>query len=634
MSAVAGWVRWDGAPVPPDSIQAMLQSMPYRAPHGMGLWCSGSVALGHGMLQATPESLAETQPWANENETIVVVMDGRVDNRDDLRRKLRGHSAQLRNGTDVELVLRAYEVWGDACAQHIIGECVFFVWDVRQRRLYAARDVAGTRHFYYHHGTQGFGFASEIRALLTQPAVQRTLNEKRLLDFFTDEYDCIDEVGTVYQDILRLPAGHCLSVDERGLRIWRYWRADAVQELRFSSRQECVEAFREQLKVAIESRLRHVRPVAAMLSGGLDSSAVVGVISKDLRHRLTQPLRTYSMANEDTAHCPDALSVASIVKADPWLASTLLTSKDVDAVAGDFPGRVRDADDPFDALHGWAYDLIHRAAAQDGCGTLFDGMAGDALFYSPSATLIALMSHGQYFRALSVLRGLKELGWPAGELMRNMASHQFGGLVPQFVMEHLRRRQAERSVRVGSQRLIREDKSLPLIRGYRTSVLEQARVLRDQGERVRHAYRFHTGLLAHSHEIRSNAIARYGMEYRSPFSDRRMIEFAVALPFGYKLADPWYKSLLREMSVDCLPSEVVWRRRVGYHPGASFFARLADALRGESGAGPLQDRVRHQMLGLLKLDAIQPLTGGADRPALTAEILPFLKTYVTARWLE
>ena len=118
------------------------------------------------LLRTTPESLEEKQPLSNEGESLVLVMDGRVDNCQELRHELLGRGSVLRDRSDAELVLRAYESWGEDCLDRIIGEFVFFIWNARQRQLFGARDAAGTRHFYYHSGNGWFAFASEIKGLL------------------------------------------------------------------------------------------------------------------------------------------------------------------------------------------------------------------------------------------------------------------------------------------------------------------------------------------------------------------------------------------------------------------------------------------------------------------------------------
>ncbi len=259
MSAIAGVIHFDGAPVELASVKKMTIAMKRRGPDGSKQWVEGSVGLGHCMMRTTPESLYETQPLTNEDESLVLVLDGRVDNRDDLRRSLLALGARLRTEADAELVLRSYEAWGEDCPEQIIGEFVFFIWDARRRRLFGARDAAGTRHFYYHDGGDWFAFASQIKGLLALGRIEPKLNESRLVDYIVPQFDRDDEVGTFYQDIKRLPAGHAIRVDAGGAATWRYWDPANLPASSFKSMDECAEAFLEQLRVAVKCRFEKHR---------------------------------------------------------------------------------------------------------------------------------------------------------------------------------------------------------------------------------------------------------------------------------------------------------------------------------------------------------------------------------------
>src|SRR5512143_363122 len=150
MSGIAGIIRFDGAPVEPGLVEKMTSAMSHRGPDGIRHWVRGSVALGQCMLRTTPESLEEEQPLANEDESLVLVMDGRVDNWEELRAELLKRGAVLRTRADAELVLRAYETWGRDCLAHIDGDFALVIWDARNRTALCARDRMGNKPFHYH----------------------------------------------------------------------------------------------------------------------------------------------------------------------------------------------------------------------------------------------------------------------------------------------------------------------------------------------------------------------------------------------------------------------------------------------------------------------------------------------------
>lgn len=574
MSGIAGIFHFDGKPIEPGQIEAITAAMAHRGPDGIHHWHCGDVALGQCMLRTTPESLQEIQPLTNEDSSLVLVMDGRVDNWEELRRELLGRGAVLRTRADAELVLRAYEVWGENCPERVIGEYVFFVWDVRRQRLFAARDAAGTRHFYYHQGKDWFAFASEIKGLLVLPQIERRLAESRLLDYLVVEFDRHDEVGTFYQGVVRLPAGHAMSVTAAGPRTWRWWNPGELSEQKFPSVQECTEAFMDQLRVAVKCRLRSIRPVGAMLSGGLDSSSIVGLISKEFRGELREPLRTFSLIRDDRENCLDWQSINAVLQTDSWLQPTILTSAKADEVWQSLLAGIPHGDEPFAWSCGFPYGLIYEAARASGCGAVLDGMAGDLLFYSPTRTAAELVYRHRYDRIPSALLATyRNLGLDGG--LKDVLRAALGSLAPDAVRAWARRRRDERNVGKGDLKALRPEIARPYLSSKRPAAYFAGARLQPGSDQAAHALYFTTGQISFAHETYGPLALGRGVEPRSPFSDRRVIEFAIRMPLAAKLAIPWYKHVLRSGTAGLLPESVRWRQAIGGHPGWTFYERLA-----------------------------------------------------------
>jgi len=215
MSGIAGIIRFDGAPVEPGLVEKMTAAMPYRGPDGINHWVKGSVALGQCMLRTTPESLEETQPLANEDESIVLVMDGRVDNWEELRRELLGRGALLRTRSDAELVLKAYETWGRECLPHIDGDFALVIWDARRQEAFCARDRVGNKPFNYSWDGKTFIFASELHAILGLPGFREVFNEGMLAEYLANEWYSRDE--TFWNGVMRLVAAHRMVIGAGGV---------------------------------------------------------------------------------------------------------------------------------------------------------------------------------------------------------------------------------------------------------------------------------------------------------------------------------------------------------------------------------------------------------------------------------
>ena len=579
MSGIAGIVHFDGVPIAPGLIEKMTSAMAQRGPDGIDHRVQGAVALGQCMLRTTPESLEERQPLCDEDERLVLAMDGRVDNFEELRRELLARGALLRDRSDAELVLRAYEAWGEDCPDRIIGEFVFFIWDARQQRLFGARDAAGTRHFYYHAGAGWFAFASEIKGLLALGRIEPRLNGSRLLDYLVDEFDRDDEIGTFYQGIDRMPAGHAMSVTAQGVKTWRYWNPQDLPALKFSSPEECAEAFLEQLRVAVKCRLRSIGPVGAMLSGGMDSSSIVGLISKEFRADLPQPLKTFSLIREDRENCPDWRAIREMLK-DDWLDPVIITSALSSEVCRTYFDNIKNLNEPFALSQGFTDSLVFNAARENGCRVVLDGMAGDLLFYSFDRSMDCILREKMLTQFPALLASCRRHGIEDG--LQALAWKSLRLVTPEKVRVAYRklrnRRRLSGSKPSGAPGDILNLLHRKTARQYLATKYAQrqqaAEHVKPDNDQSAHARNFTTGLLSFAHEVNGQIALSMGVEPRSPFSDRRVIEFAIRMPLAAKLCVPWYKHLLRNSMAGILPEDVRWRSDIGNHPGWKFFERL------------------------------------------------------------
>ena len=280
MSAFCGFLNLDSAPADPQLVASQLARLRHLGPDGSGTFTDGPVALGHALLSITPESVAETSPWRGADGQRVIAFDGRLDHREDLWAAL-GVSAAERGVPDPELILRAHEKWGTECAAKLEGEFAFALWDGRKRELFCASDAFGARDFFYHLDARRFVFASAIRGVLAVPGVPRVLDELAL----ACQLGGVPRLAghTLYAGISRLPGGRTLTVRPGGEpQIRQYWQLAMEPEIRLRRPEEYAEALREMLDRATRSALRTRHPVAAMLSGGLDSTGVACLAAREL----------------------------------------------------------------------------------------------------------------------------------------------------------------------------------------------------------------------------------------------------------------------------------------------------------------------------------------------------------------
>jgi asparagine synthase (glutamine-hydrolysing) len=294
MSGIIGILNLNGAPVTPGLLQRMMEPMDARWPDVRGTWSEGGVALGHAMLRATDESANERQPISFDG-LVWITADARVDGRAELIRLIESDDgADLRSAPDVELILRAYRLWGEDCVSRLIGDFSFAIWDGRTQSLFCARDHFGVKPFYYVRTADSLIFASDIDALREHPDVSDRLNETAVGDFLVFSGNQ-DETSTVYDDIRRLPPAHRLIATRDRVRIERYWTLPADGHIRYADDREYVAHYRELFDQAVTDRLRTDR-VSVMMSGGTDSAAIAAVAAQSLRQeRSTAEVRAFTI---------------------------------------------------------------------------------------------------------------------------------------------------------------------------------------------------------------------------------------------------------------------------------------------------------------------------------------------------
>ena len=275
MSGIVGIAHSEGRPVDSDLLRRMTNWLSFRGPDAQEIWVDGPVGLGYALLSHVSDPEREAQPATLDRRTWIVA-DVRLDARRELVEALRssGRDVQLSNA-DVFLLLHAYEVWGDGCLDHLLGDFAFAIWDARRGQLFCACDHFGIEPFYFAEVDRSFIFSNTLDCLRLHPAISDRLNDSAIADFllFGMNYD---PASTSFADIRRLPRAHSLRWSASGLQLREYWRPSTDRAIHYPRRREYIEHFDELFKSAVEDRLRTDK-VGILLSGGLDSSSVTAV---------------------------------------------------------------------------------------------------------------------------------------------------------------------------------------------------------------------------------------------------------------------------------------------------------------------------------------------------------------------
>jgi asparagine synthase (glutamine-hydrolysing) len=299
MCGIAGIVNLSADRIDPQVVRSMMDVMRHRGPDGDGVFIDRHVALAHVRLSIIDVE-GSRQPLANEDETVWVTFNGEIYNYRSLRDELRAKGHCFKTAGDTETLVHLYEEYGAEMLDHLQGMFAFAIWDRKHRRLFAARDRMGIKPFYYclHEGC--FVFASEPKALFQHPGIVPRASQDGVWQYLT--YRSVPAPATLFEGIVKVKPGYCLTVTEAGVSSRCYWDipllpGDAVRANGEANAERIQEQVETLLTTAVRRRLVSDVPIGAFLSGGVDSSLIVALMS-----RLTNaPVRTYSVGFRDSA---------------------------------------------------------------------------------------------------------------------------------------------------------------------------------------------------------------------------------------------------------------------------------------------------------------------------------------------
>jgi asparagine synthase (glutamine-hydrolysing) len=524
----------------------MTEFMTFRGPDAQHIWTDGNVGFGHTMLRTTWEAETEKQPLTLDGK-VWLTADARIDGRAELIAELEAKlQRQVRmggpgNGTgperppnDAELILLAYEAWGEDCVNHLIGDFAFAIWDVRLGRLFCARDHLGVRPFYYAFQGSRFLFSSSPHCLRLHPSVSGDLNDHAIADFLIFEMN-LDPSTSAFKDIKRLSPAHQLQLDEKSLSISRYWTLSISDEIHYKKRSDYLDNFNELMLAAVGDRLRTGR-VSLLLSGGMDSTTVGAFARRANKSDQTCELQAFSYVYDKLM--PDQERYYSGVAAEALgMPITYIASDDYKLYQ--WPSRpFRPADlinEPLRALFNDFTGLIAKHSR-----VALTGDSGDALLYADE----------NYFQR--TLRSLSLIS-----LFQNAAYCLFSyGRLPRFGF---------RSTVRSALGISRRKTYAPVYPGWLNPAFESRLSLRDRWKDKQNtdssAYpRRRRSFESLTHpmwplifEDRDPGTTGSALEFRYPFFDTRVVNFLLNIP-----SVPWCsdKALLRIATREELPRKI------------------------------------------------------------------------------
>jgi len=576
MSAIAGILYFHETPLEPVLIEKLTSAMKRRGPDAQTHWVQGSVALGHCMLHTTPESIEEHQPLASQDKSLVLVWDGRLDNREELERKLNAAGAVLRDKTDAELALHSYAVWGKACPGQLLGDFAFAVWDARRQTLFCARDHIGARPFYFTRNGKFFAFASEDESLIGLPDVSREPEEERIAYFLVRDFRGFENANTWLKDVKTLMPAQTAEVSADGAaRMETYWQFEPVEESAYKSDDACREAFMAVFGEAVRCRMRSNDSVALMLSGGMDSGSIAAMAMRLKPEMPDRELHTYSAISDQPESCVESqciLGITGCLQVAPHFVS-------VPSLAG-----MLGLEDLVQAAWSNAHPvntlllpaMMSMAAGRDGHRVILHGASGDLVMDVPDRYAAFLMRKGRWRDAWRECRdaGRNHTYLQGTHPLRLLLMNAASAFAPAGA-----RRLARRLRQFGSPSPL----SNSLINPKFANELRLKARMRESGlgsdARSPDRQQAHIGVMRPPYGLALGLAeydrvgGRYGLEMRDPWGDKRVAEFWLGLPLEHKVRSGWMKYPVRAGFEAELPAKVRWRTGKE-HLGWQFYDRL------------------------------------------------------------
>lgn len=270
-----------------DFLENATNTLTHRGPDAAGYYLDDHIGLGHRRLSII-DLAGSNQPIFNEDRTKCIVFNGEIYNYADLRNRLLALGHSFATHGDTETILHAYEEWGESCAEYLSGMFAFAIWDAAERVLFLARDRLGIKPLFYGEYKNGFCFASEMKAILADAQFPRGIDDLALASYFMLSY--IPGEATIYPGIRKLLPGHTLTWRDSNYSIRKYWDLDFVPD-KGKNEAYFIRGSMDLLSEAVDSHMVSEVPLGAFLSGGLDSSAIVAMMSKSS----DDPVNTFCM---------------------------------------------------------------------------------------------------------------------------------------------------------------------------------------------------------------------------------------------------------------------------------------------------------------------------------------------------
>ncbi|MBN8697670.1 MAG: asparagine synthase (glutamine-hydrolyzing) [Bacteroidetes bacterium] len=560
MCGINGLVGIADVGIAKEKVNAMNERMRHRGPDDSGIFAEEKIALGHRRLSIIDLSSAGHQPMRSFDGRYQIVYNGELYNfkelKFELQRVVAGSGQQsymFQTNTDTEVIIAAYARWGADCVKRFNGMFAFAIWDTVNKELFIARDRLGIKPLYYFYTNGVLGFSSEIRSLLASELLPRKLDQNALIDYL--RYQTVHAPDTIVKGVKMLMPGHYIEMKGENVKIKKYWSLiDNISDAsKGKSYPEVCKDIEHLLTKAVERRLLADVPFGAFLSGGIDSSAVVGLMSKVS----SEKVKTFSVTFDESEFSEAKYAQLIAKKFNTDHHEIKLSPDDF---LKDLPGALKAMDHP--SGDGPNTYIVSKATKNAGITMALSGLGGDELFAGYDVFKRSLELNKKAWLNAIPLPFRKAGGGLLAKSKPGIASEKIAALLKQGKINFNTFYPISRQVLMDEQifRILKvdaltENKVLELISNIPTTKNQQLTTTS-----IAEISTYMQNVLLRDTDQMSMA---HALEVRVPFIDYTLVEYVLGIPDQYKsVASP--KKLLVDSLGDLLPREIIDRPKMGF----------------------------------------------------------------------
>ena len=556
MTTFCGVFSIDGCDCSSD-LSAMLVLSGNLSENVCGNWSSDGIAFGQITVQNTPESFKETLPLPDANNTVIIAGDIRIDNRSELCKQLGIPSAVGSHCGDAFLVVSAYKKWAESLAEHLKGDFAFVIWDGSRRKLLCCTDHLGSRSIYYFFNGKKFIFASTPNPILVLSEVPKAVNLNKLSTLVFPYAKHLFWSESWFKEVFPMPAATVMTISSEGIRKQKYWEPNAEKELHFKNEDDFEEAFKDVLFKSVGNRMRSSYPITALLSGGLDSSAVVSVAAKILESQNRQ-LEVFSaiLPDDSDPSLADERYYIDQFKSFPNVKINYITAPGKGFFSGleelqttiYFPNLI--------SRH-YLYTAFADAARQAGSRVILDGGGGEM-----GISFDGMGGYAELFKKIRWATLLRELKCQKKLTGESLLRGTYGNVLRPLVPAKLLKKVIAGASYLGKQNLhcLQENIEEKLRLQWQPRKKELSGLMQE----ISSSHRVNLANQIRMAQSKAHGKADLGaVEPRYPLIDREVLEFCLAAPLEFKVKNGYKRYMVRAGLNGLLPPEIQWRNTKG-----------------------------------------------------------------------